>query len=389
MRKNLDASIDPDFVPKRCVNRLLSFIVRPKRDSDFLVFGSDHDGFEAYISHSILKKIDEEAMQAQPVEIIGLLAGRVLQDARGPYTLVLASHGAKREETEATPSLVGISAQAHAKIRHTLETTAYGYDIIGWYHSHPRFPARFSSVDVVEQSTFKDPNHLGIVISGLDEPEPYGVYRGPRSSRLISPEVPPGFREFGSRVCGATAMLARSETPVSSEPAIEPLPAVQTTGVYDAVPSLRRSKILLALTIGTIVGAVSVLFWLDHRLRSVEAELVRLNNKTAAQTAATPTPVSVSVEPETPGVSPGNAATGVEQTSDSSLMDRANTRLPAIQSSNQRSTSSRRRTRAENQSGRENRTTRGATPSVGATTRRVVLPSATAPNAVPAPSAKP
>jgi proteasome lid subunit RPN8/RPN11 len=388
MRKNLDASIDSDFVPKRCVNRSLSFIVRPKRDSDFLVFGSDHDGFEAYISHSILKKIDEEAMQAQPVEIIGLLAGRVLQDARGPYTLVLASHGAKREETEATPSLVGISAQAHAKIRHTLETTAYGYDIIGWYHSHPRFPARFSSVDVVEQSTFKDPNHLGIVISGLDEPEPYGVYRGPRSSRLISPELPPGFREFGNRASGATAMLARSETPVSSEPAIEPLPAVQTTAVYDAVSLVRRSKISLVLMIGAVVGAVSVLFWLEHRLRYVETELVRLNNKMSAQIAATPTPVSASATPETPKMSPGNAATDVEPTSDSGLMDRANTRLP-IQNANQGSTSSDRRARAENQSAREHRRLRGDTPSVGAPTRRAVPPAPTGPNAASTPSVKP
>src|SRR6185503_13845852 len=136
---------------------------------EFCAFVSERDGFAALIHHNVKEAIAREAFEALPNETIGLLAGRVLRDERGPYTLVLAAQGARPDEIDATPSHVHISANGHADVRSRLEASAYGLDIIGWYHSHPRFPARFSSVDVTEQSTWRDPNHIGIVISGNDQ----------------------------------------------------------------------------------------------------------------------------------------------------------------------------------------------------------------------------
>jgi len=167
------------------------FVSRPANRQTFLVFASEQNGFEALVHVDVGIAISEKAEKAFPNETIGLLAGRILRDERGPYTLVLKSEGARSNEIEASPSHVRISANGQAQVRSRLETSAYGLDIIGWYHSHPKFSARFSSEDLIEQSTWRDPNHIGIVISGIDHATPLGLYRGPQAMFLTPTSLPP------------------------------------------------------------------------------------------------------------------------------------------------------------------------------------------------------
>lgn len=265
---------DEDFTPRKSADSRLPFIIRPADDAKFTVFSSPQDGFQAYVYEEVLKIISGEMADAAPNETIGLLAGRVLRDSRGPYTLVLAAQGARGHEIEATPSHVGISASGHAQVRSRLEATAYGYDIVGWYHSHPRYPARFSPVDVTEQSTFRDKNHVGIVVSGIDEREPFGVYRGPKAFLLVAPKrvpLPRLLTQTVNRRAGplpaeahvATEVLRHTDAPThaSAQTLTAPPPAGKAERLNRALP--------WALTV-VMLGVIACLIGLAARVRKVE-----------------------------------------------------------------------------------------------------------------------
>lgn len=267
-----------DFKPrKKASHASLPFVTRPSSDERFISFASEHDGFETFIHKDVNGAISREAHRAAPNETIGLLAGRVLRDERGPYTLVLASEGARADEVEATPSHVRISSNGHAQARGRLELSAFGLDIIGWYHSHPQYPARFSSVDVTEQSTWPDPNHVGIVISGIDAREPIGVYRGPKAARLhvayISDELPCKeviVRQVASAQTDTNAFTP--STPERKEEAIKTPEIVTSASAVRAAtpPSDGRLRLLhWTLSLG-LLGSVLILVWFDRRIAKLE-----------------------------------------------------------------------------------------------------------------------
>lgn len=261
------------FQPQKTAFASLPFISRPARDEKFLVFVSKHDGFAAFIHQDVRNAIFHEARKAMPNETIGLLAGRVMRDEHGPYTLVLSAEGARHDEVEATPSHVRISAAGHAQVRRRLESSAYGLDIIGWYHSHPRFPARFSPVDKTEQSTWRDLNHLGIVISGNDTREPIGVYRGPETALLIPTKTEKSKKEEEEEQQDAPVI-----SPTVAESEEEPIAAVKSapTAVESRAKGLRSETALkllsLMLTIAMLVLAIGF-NRLDSRITEVEKRL--------------------------------------------------------------------------------------------------------------------
>jgi proteasome lid subunit RPN8/RPN11 len=271
----------------------LPFISRPSLEREFSAFVSEQDGFAALIHQDVKESISREAVKALPNETIGLLAGRVLRDERGPYTLVLAAQGARPDEIDATPSHVHISANGHAQVRNRLEGSAYGLDVIGWYHSHPRFPARFSPVDVTEQSTWRDPNHIGIVISGIDHVDPFGVYRGPKATLLtnsvaIPPPPPPSARlqffEYFKRSIVPTR-VSHSETALAVPPVTKSRPAKAET----RLGSIAR-VLPWVLTFG-LLGMLPSLAWLNSRISRIERTLTNSGYDAGRTQLLTPTPL--------------------------------------------------------------------------------------------------
>src|SRR6185295_769032 len=101
---------------------------------------------------------------------------------------VMAAEGARGLELRSTPTLVELLPTGHARVRRRLEDAHPDREIVGWYHTHPHYNANFSTMDIEEQSTWSDPDHIGIVYSGIDKVEPWGVYRGPRAI-LLRPEI--------------------------------------------------------------------------------------------------------------------------------------------------------------------------------------------------------
>lgn len=254
----------------------LPFITRPSVDGGFDVFTSGHDGFAAFIRRDVREAISHEAYRAAPNETIGLLAGRVLQDERGPYTLVLASEGALPDEVEATPSHVRISGFGQAQVRNRLESSAYGLDIIGWYHSHPRYRARFSSVDITEQSTWRDGNHLGIVISCSDASDPLGVYRGPQATLLTPANA--GNTHYEDVVQQGASYATVISPPVQEHeegPRTVVNSAAPTVAVRTSTPRLKSALRLLPILLTIVMLCMAVnLFRLESKMDSVEKRLM-------------------------------------------------------------------------------------------------------------------
>lgn len=289
MNEEAARTMEGGFTPKGSVQRSsLPFMMRPRNDSNFTVFASDKDGFEAYVLHTVLNKIDAELVRASPVETIGLLAGRVLRDSGGPYTLVLASQDARGDETEATPGHVRISATGHANLRRRLEMTAYGLDLVGWYHSHPRFPARFSSVDTTEQSTLTDPNHLGIVVSGIDDLKPYGVYRGPAAIQLVSQtSIRRPITHYASKsIAISSDQMAASSSVLPQKVSSDSISTVgehkhaasPSTFSPNEAQSQRSFSLRDWLLLASALGAIAIFIWLGYRMHSIEKRLSALGD---------------------------------------------------------------------------------------------------------------
>lgn len=300
---------------------------RPSENGNFVPFSAEGDSFSVYVHREVLEFIERESRRAAPDETIGLLAGRVCQDpAHGPYTLVMAADSARAGEVEASPGHVHISAGGNASVRHRLEETHPDREVVGWYHSHPRYPARFSHVDNAEQSTWNDPNHVGIVFSGTEEREPFGVYRGPEAVRLSRGRVPRGADTKGLRV----------ETPAPAETLKEQarpkgikLPVVtippggraQVAWPPQTREPIRALRLFFAILLILLAAGV---VWLHMRVSSIETSL----HGAAASAATKPAPTA---EAPPPAASPeADAATKQDAPPDGQTTGAVPARLPAL-----------------------------------------------------------
>jgi proteasome lid subunit RPN8/RPN11 len=313
------------FTPKGSSPRVAPpFILRPRATPDFAVFKSNNDDFEAYVLYSVLGKIDSELARAKPLETIGLLAGRVMRDTEGPYTLVLACEDARGDETEATPGHVRITAHGHAKLRRRLELSAFGLDLVGWYHSHPTFPAQFSSVDTIEQSTLKDPHHVGIVASGIDHQKPYGVYKGPKGL-LLAPLTPVRrpLNKFAKPI--AANETAMSDLPTPQRESVSPIQIQQdlvVAGSAVQAPYVGHRRRNWAIPRQVLAGACVIAFgfavWISLRVISVEKRLTALaeDGRRAAPQVSEATRQGVTPGPES---RPPDAATTTDLPSNPKL----------------------------------------------------------------------
>lgn len=266
---------------------------RPAEGGAFEAFISDADGFQAYVHRDVLDLIKQQAERAGDNETIGLLMGRICHDPKsGPYTLIMAADGALDGEFEATASHVKLSAQGHAKVRHRLEAAHPDREIVGWYHTHPHYPPRFSSVDTSEQATWSDADHIGIVYSGIDVDEPFGVYRGPHAKLLRQARPVQKDNSPAPERQSPPPHTPRAESPVlTGDSAATPLPARQKKLEKALFYTL---ALLLAVTTGG-------LFWLHRRVSAIERKLNTvvvaqadnyIRDETHEQPAPGPPPVS-------------------------------------------------------------------------------------------------
>ena len=248
----------------------LPFVARPIPDEGFIIFTSEPDGFEALLHQGVSASISLDACQAAPNEIMGLLAGRVLRDERGPYTLVLAAEGARQDEIEATTGYARFSASGRPRLRARLELSACGLDIVGWYQSHPANPARFSSADKAEQLAWNDPNHLGLIIGGKDALEPLRLYRGPGAARLTRaerPTEPTAIAREGERNREVNSSSIKEDKESVHNP-----PEAVTSQTVKAIAG-GKLRFLAWTFVSGLLGMMLSLLWFDYRIIRIEERL--------------------------------------------------------------------------------------------------------------------
>lgn len=295
----------------RTRNSAVAHLVRPRPDRNraLEIFAADGDSFLAYVSADVLDFIKRQAKLAGDDEAIGLLAGRICHDPRsGPYTLVMAVGEARRGEFQATESSVRLLPVGHSSVRRRLEDAYPDREIVGWYHTHPHYQPRFSDVDMGEQATWNDPNYIGIVYSGINKGEPFGVYRGPRAS-LLRPVRDEGDED--NRIAATVMNHSPQRQPRDLTPRPGPLVLSQDvlTSKHAAPLRARYHKVellVLAALALVFVGQSFGLFWLHRRVSVAEGRLQELaavrstadqsGEKGSAQSSSTPalTPIAVS-----------------------------------------------------------------------------------------------
>ena len=269
-------------------------LVRPHPEAkEFEVFGS-RDGFLAFIHKHALDSIQQHAQRTGPKETIGLLCGRTCFDPNaGPYTLVMAAGDAREGEFISSAGDVRLLALGQIKVRRRLENAHPDREIVGWYHTHPTFDPRFSETDKQEQARATDPNYIGIVFSGINADEPFGVYRGPDAVLLKPIRQVEANTSVASRAVGVgstSALLAgMSDDPFEQQvltPRPEPRKSDELGGIVSsAVPPQRRMfrpQFVVAIVCSFLL-LIQVLsfFWQKRRLSSIETRLQDLYARTS------------------------------------------------------------------------------------------------------------
>ena len=173
------------FRPKSRSSIGLLWRERPSNNLKLVPFTSVDNSFEVYIQENVLQLTLDASLSATPKEAIGLLAGRVCQDAYGSYTVVIAAEVAHNDEVEATASEIYISSNSYSQLRSRLETNHPILETIGWFHSHTTSPPIPSNEDLIEQSTWTDRNNVALIVSLVSERERFGLFLGPEAIPLF------------------------------------------------------------------------------------------------------------------------------------------------------------------------------------------------------------
>jgi proteasome lid subunit RPN8/RPN11 len=114
------------------------------------------------IARAALDTIIAHAREAAPAESCGLLLGRDGMVTEAVRTLNVADD-----------QLTRFVVDPKDHIDHRREARRRGFDVLGFYHSHPRSPAVPSATDRAEASY---PDHLYLIVSFAQEPPEVGLF---------------------------------------------------------------------------------------------------------------------------------------------------------------------------------------------------------------------
>jgi proteasome lid subunit RPN8/RPN11 len=120
------------------------------------------------ITRAALDTIIAHAREAAPAECCGLLLGRDGMVVEAVRTRNVAADQLSR---------FVIDPKDH--IDHRRQARQHGFEVVGFYHSHPQSPAVPSPTDRAEASY---PDHLYLIVSLAQEPADVGLFRLDRAN---------------------------------------------------------------------------------------------------------------------------------------------------------------------------------------------------------------
>jgi proteasome lid subunit RPN8/RPN11 len=210
---------------------------RPRRNSNYLVYGDALGAPEVYVHMRVLEHLREATLEAVPAETIGALLGRPCRDDYGTYVVVENALTAAHGEYVGSAGAVRISAQGRSAMHHRAAQRHPTLEPVGWWHSHPHGAPRYSSVDRDEQQTYPREHHVGIVVAaerlddrpayGEQRLDPLGLYVGPTSALLARRAREP--RDI-SAPAAAVPVAHRTSTPYDAAPVAHPTHASPADG---------------------------------------------------------------------------------------------------------------------------------------------------------------
>lgn len=165
---------------------------RPAVNGEYAVYCGQRESPTVFVHRRALGQLRDNALAALPNETIGVLLGRPCRDEGGEYAIVEAALAASSAEHAGSMQAVQISSTGRSALHRRAMQRHPVLESVGWWHSHPLGPPRYSQVDREEQATFPRVYHVGIVVAAERyaseddhrEPDPLGVYVGPRALRL-------------------------------------------------------------------------------------------------------------------------------------------------------------------------------------------------------------
>lgn len=206
--------------------RTVELPVRPRpRGGDNWHVHATADGRSIFVHVDALRTVRATERGHSPDETGGLLLGRAFRDADGRYVLVTSAEPPRGREVEGSRAAVRITAAGSAAMERRAQTREPAAEVVGWFHTHPTYPAYFSGVDREEQAQWPFALSVGLVISGeheADSPEEYAVFVGPRASPAAPVEM----------------QNASASAPVRPEPALSAAGARRR----ERLPSARRGR---------------------------------------------------------------------------------------------------------------------------------------------------
>jgi proteasome lid subunit RPN8/RPN11 len=119
--------------------------------------------FRVYFDPDTHRHILAHSRTNTSMELCGVLVGRVLKDAFGPFALV---DGIIRgEHAENHGAQVTFTQETWAHIFAELDRSHAGKTIIGWYHTHPGFGIFLSPMDMfIQEHFFNLPSQTAFVV---------------------------------------------------------------------------------------------------------------------------------------------------------------------------------------------------------------------------------
>jgi 26S proteasome regulatory subunit N11 len=114
-----------------------------------------------HISGMALLKMLEHGRSGIPLEVVGLLLGRFIDD----YTVAVVDCFATPQTGSGT-AVESIDEAFQSQMKYLLSLTKRTEDVIGWYHSHPGFGVWLSNVDINQQMYWEklNPRCIAVVV---------------------------------------------------------------------------------------------------------------------------------------------------------------------------------------------------------------------------------
>jgi proteasome lid subunit RPN8/RPN11 len=208
-------------------------------------------GLEVAVPEHLVERGVEHCRRVRPLEWYGALVATRHEDDLGRHIVVRGL--VLDPSAKATSSRVESTTASEATLRRVAALYYPDAHVIGWCHGHPPgIGAFYSSTDRENQSSWAEPDAIGIVFEAED-PKQLAVFRGPKSEELV---LVSGDGAHGPRSVQAPGLVSTATPPIAPQAPAEIGAARPAAGCDHATLDLARRALRLAL-VATAMACVS------------------------------------------------------------------------------------------------------------------------------------